>query len=341
MSNTLLPTTYSDIFKLAQTDSDKLDLFLLNIIELLQKKAEENMYPYLYSSPNPSLENDLARGESHYNDLIYNVPQYYLYRDEVKILQNSVAQLATYVPTQATLIEFGVGTEIAFRNKTLPFLQAIDTLHCYVPIDLCVPYLTQAQAIMHETLPHVKFQGIETDFVKNVSIVQQFENPVVFFKGSTITNLRPDKCVEFFHNLANVLPQNGMLIVGEDSNNDETVLRQAYVNDALANTMLSIFYLLHRDYQVSGFDPSAFDYRFDWLAERYCVKHTAVATKPQNFTLSNAPIEIQANDEFHIVSSYKYPVDFFQNMANQGGLTPVALFSEPNNPMVIHVFQKQ
>ena len=316
------------------------DPFLLDFEKLLRRQSQENMSPYLYSTPDPNLDKDLACGELYYNELIYNVPTYYLYRDEVKILQNSAKQLASYLPKEVTILEFGVGTEIAFRNKTLPFLKAIPDLALYVPIDLCVNYLIQAQEILAQELPEVNFNGIETDFVKNVSIVQDFVNPVVFFKGSTITNMPPEQCIEFFSCLSDALPSGGLLIVGQDSNASEISLHQAYVHQIVEDFVLSIFYRFKRDYPTQNFMPNAFKYQFNWLPNIYCVKHTAVATQAQTFNLKGNLIEIQTNDEFHIVSSYKYPVEFFQDMAKQGGFQSISVLSEPSNPMVIHVLQK-
>lgn len=317
------------------------DSFLVDFEQLLRHESQENMSPYLYSTPDPNIENDRACGELHYNNLIYNVPEYYLYRDEVKILQNSVHQLAAHVPADATIIEFGVGTEIAFRKKTLPFLQAIHGLNTYAPVDICETYLVQAQAVLAEELPTVKFRGIVTDFVKNVALVHEFANPVVFFKGSTITNVSPEKCIEFFKGLSSALPAGGLLIVGQDVNNDVDTLRRAYTAVPAKNFVLSVFHRFNRDYPTPNFIPGAFKYQFDWQPDTYCVRHTVLATQAQSFTLNGAPLEIQVHQEFHLISSYKYPIDFFQNMAKQGGFAPVTVFSEADNPMVIHVLQKQ
>lgn len=332
---------YQDsIVTIASSSEPGSDPFPIDIAALFLRQTKENMYPYLYSTPDANIEGDLARGELHYNELIYNVPEYYLYREEVRLLQTFANQLATHIPKNGTVCEFGVGTEIAFRNKTLPFLKAIPDLSLYAPIDLCVTYLIQARSILAQELPNIGFKGIETDFIKNVAIVREFENLAVFFKGSTITNLNPSGCIDFFSRLSSYLPSGGLLIVGQDSNSDAESLRRAYVNDPLANTMLSVFYRLKRDYSVESFKPSAFSYRFDWLSDAYCVKHTAVATESQRFELNRTPIEIEANEEFHIVSSYKYPVEFFQDMAKQGGFQPLDLISEESNPMAIHVLQK-
>ncbi|NEP47245.1 MAG: hypothetical protein F6K25_30915 [Okeania sp. SIO2G4] len=37
----------------------------------------------------------------------------------------------------------------------------------------------------------------------------------------------------------------------------------------------------HRDLPVSGFDPNAFNYEFNWVAETYCLEHNVRATKDQ------------------------------------------------------------
>lgn len=323
----------------SSSEQDK-DPFEIDFENLLRGRDREHMSPYLYSTPDPSIERDPACGEIHYNNLIENVPEYYLYRDEVKILQDSAVQLAKHVPQGATIVEFGIGTEMAFRKKTLPFLKAIDGLRAYAPIDLCETYLIQARPILAQELPLVEFEGIATDFVKNAAIAGKFTNPVVFFKGSTITNVPPKQCIDFLNRLSSALPSEGLLIVGQDSNQDESSLRRAYINPPVENFVLSIFHRFNRDYPTPNFIPNAFRYQFEWLPESYCVKHSAVATQPQRFELNGTPIEIKPDDEFHIVSSYKYPIDFFQEMAQKAGFQPAAVFAKDANPMAIHVLQK-
>ncbi|NEP88701.1 MAG: hypothetical protein F6K18_18710 [Okeania sp. SIO2C2] len=49
----------------------------------------------------------------------------------------------------------------------------------------------------------------------------------------------------------------------------------------MGNLTLSILYFINRDLPVSGFDPNAFNYEFNWVAETYCLEHNVRATKDQ------------------------------------------------------------
>ena len=48
-------------------------------------------------------------------------------------------------------------------------------------------------------------------------------------------------------------------------------------------------------------------------------------------------INIKAGDKYHLFSSYKYPVEYFQNIAKKAGLKPLDYFVDENKPMIIHV----
>ena len=160
----------------------------------------------------------------------------------------------------------------------------------------------------------------------------------MFFKGSTITNLSTNNCLNFLGKISQAIQPNGILIVGVDSNQNEASLRKAYDDGKMAKLTLSILYFINRDLPVSDFDPTAFNYEFNWVAETHCVEHNVRATKEQNFLLDGIPINIKSGEKFHFLSSYKYPVDYFQNIAIKAGLKPLDYFVEQaNERMVVHV----
>ncbi len=105
----------------------------------------------------------------------------------------------------------------------------------------------------------------------------------------------------------------------------------------MGNLTLSILYFINRDLPVSGCDPTAFNYEFNWVAETHCVEHNVRATKDQDFVLDGIPINIKSGTKFHFLSSYKYPVEYFQYLAIKAGLKPLDYFVHQNEPMVIHV----
>ena len=329
--------TLNEERKTTMTDFDQ--LFLADVKALFLGEQEENLSPYLYSTPNPDIKGDLANGEGCYYDLISNNPGYYLYKEEIELMNSAAKKMAAYVPPGANIIELGPGTDIAFKNKTLPFLKEVKQLKSYIPIDLCETYLTRSEEILADELPEVSVEKIKTDFIKNVDLVGNYDLPVVFFKGSTITNLSTDNCLKFLSRIAQGIKPNGRLIVGVDANQKETSLRGAYDDGRMANLTLSIVHYINRDLPVSGFDPMGFEYEFNWIAETHCVAHTVRATKEQDFVLDGTPINIKNGRKFHFLSSYKYPIAYFQNIALKAGLRPLDYFVHENQRMVIHVFE--
>lgn len=202
---------------------------------------------------------------------------------------------------------------------------------------MCETYLRQSQEILGQQLPEISVKPIKEDFIKNVELVRNFTKPVVFFKGSTITNLSAKNCIDFLRKICVALQPDGILIVGVDSNQSELSLTKAYDTEKVAKFILNIFHLINRDLPITNFNPTAFKYEFNWVAETHCVEHNARATQEQNFVLDGIPINIKKDTKFHLLSSYKYPVEYFQNIAKKAELKPLDYFVDENKPMVIHV----
>ena len=94
----------------------------------------------------------------------------------------------------------------------------------------------------------------------------------------------------------------------------------------MAKLTLTIPHFINRDLPIENFDSSAFEYEFNWVAEDYCVQHNVRATREQSFVLDGSPVRIKKGTLFHLLSSYKYPVEYFQNIARQVGLEPLDCF---------------
>ena len=245
--------------------------------------------------------------------------------------------MAAYVPEGANIIEFGPGSKKAFVNKTLPFLKAVEQCQSYIPVDLCQAYLLQAEEVLKHELSQILVKPIEDDFFENTELVKKFDRPVVWFKGSTITNLSTSKCIDFLEHISQALKFEGLLIVGVDANQNESSLKKAYFNQKVAKFVLNIFHRIKRDLKITSFNPTTFKYEFEWNPMQYCVRHAAIATKEQNFVLDGVNLSIKEGEKFHLLSSYKYPVDYFQSLAKKAGLKPLDCFIDEGKRMVIHV----
>ena len=312
--------------------------FLSDVKSLFLHQQQENMGSYIYSTSDPAIDGDPVKGEEYYSEVIEQSSDYYIYKEEVQLINKVASKIATYVPQEANIIEFGTGTETAFINKTLPFLKAVKNFKHYIPVDLCETYLRQAEKILIQELPEIPVKPLTEDFIKNADLVKNFTKPVVFFKGSTITNLSPKNCICFLEKISQALQPEGIIIVGVDVNQNESSLRKAYDTERGANFILNIFHLINRDLPITNFNPTAFKYEFNWVAQEHCVKHNAIATQEQNLIFDDFRlVNIKKGAKFHLLSSYKYPVDYFQNMARMAGLELLDCFVDENKRMVIHV----
>ncbi len=311
--------------------------FLCDVKSLFLHEQEDNMGAYLYSTPNPAIDADTVNGEEYYREAIFQNQDYYLYEDEVQLINRVASKIAAYIPEESNIIEFGPGTKKAFVNKTLPFLKAVKQCQSYIPVDLCKTYLLQAQEVLKHELPEIAVKPIQDNFIENTDLVKNFGLPVVWFKGSTITNLSTSKCIDFLENISQALKLEGLFIVGVDANQNESSLKKAYFNQTVAKFVLNIFHLIKRDLKNTNFNSTAFKYEFEWVANEHCVKHNAIATREQEFVLDDINIKIEEGEKFHLLSSYKYPVDYFQSLVKKAGLEPLDCFVDENKRMVIHV----
>lgn len=309
--------------------------FIANAKSLFLHLEEENLAPYIYSTPDPSIENDPARGEEYYQILIED-KDYYLYKEEIRLINTVASQIAAYVPQGANIIEFGPGTKMAFVNKSLPFIKAVKQLKSYVPVDLCKTYLVNTEEVLKQELPEIAVKPLQDNFIENTDLVKIFERSVVWFKGSTITNLSTSDCIDFLTKISQALQPEGLLIVGVDANQNESSLKKAY-SDKMADLTLSTLYWIDRDLPVTNFNPAAFKYQPEWVPENYCFQHNVVSTSEQEFVFDGANISIEEGEKFHLLSSYKYPVEYFQSLAKKAGLEPLDCFIDEGKRMVIHV----
>ena len=327
------PTAYSPD---PQFYAETLDLFL--------KRRVGNLYNWLYSSPNAA--DDIVRGGELLDALYLNCSDYYLYDKESSLIAANAPDLARAIGPHATLIDYGPGPVRSYTQKTLPVLQQLVAPKGYVPVDICPEYVAGCEQETHSRLPGMNTNGIVGDFYDSSISHKSYNKPVVYFSGSSIANCpEPDAYtlpVNTFKRLETIrsqLNENGYLVIGHDTNQDEANLLAAYDNSYLSDLILNVLHRIARDLPVTNFNPEHFALWVKWDASDRCVKMGVRATKAQTFTLGRTEITIEADDIFHIASSYKYPSSLFIGMTEAAGFAHVQSFSEPNNPMAIHIFK--
>ncbi len=314
------------------------------VIDKLQEDAQEfflgkingNLWPYVYGAPQDN--NDPVRGGILYNKVLEGEQDYYLYKYEAELFQTKGHLLTSLIGSNATFIELGPGSEQSIRLKTLPLLKTCPHLSGYLGIDISQSFLDKVIEVIHSAFPSIFIDGIQADFTQ-LKDLPEFAKPVVFFKGSTIANLKRYEVPVFISYIKKLVGKKHYLLVVHDANQDEISLMKAYDNSGVAVFIENIMYRLYRDVIRVGMEPEQFRYKPEWEPENHELKHVLTATKSQKFELNGHTIEIEEGQKFHTFSSFKYPIEVFQNMLSLTGYKPIDFVLDNSGRMAAHLFE--
>lgn len=318
-------------------DKKVIDQLEQDVIAFFLDKVNGNLWPYLYGTPQEA--NDLVRGGILYNEMLEGEKDYYLYKCEAELFQNKGHLLTSLIGANATFIELGPGSEQSIRLKTLPLLRTCPSLKGYVGIDISQSFLDKVLGVIRSELPDILIDSIQQDFTK-LDNLPEFDKQVILFKGSTIANMRKDEVPIFISRIGELVTKNHYLLLVHDCNQDEVSLMKAYDNEGMASFMANIMCRVHRDVETVGMEPTAFSYKPEWEPATHDLKHVLTATKPQKFDLNGQTVEIEEGQKFHILSSFKYPIELFQKMISSAGYQPIDVFLDNSNRLAAHVFQR-
>jgi dimethylhistidine N-methyltransferase len=260
---------------------------------------------------------------------ITDLPEYYLTRSELRILQDNAAAIAAYIPPGSALVEFGSGSS----RKTRILLAAAPQLAAYVPVDICGPVLEEEAAGLRKEFPKLNVMPVTADFT------QPFELPaavpttrVGFFPGSTIGNFEPHEAATFLRNAAQILGRGATLIVGTDLQKDSRILNAAYNDAAGVTEAFNLNLLVRINRELDGkFDLDSFEHHAFYNRERQRIEMHLASNKRQKVRVAGETVEFRAGETIHTESSYKYSADSFSALARGTGWTPVASWSDPNH----------
>src|SRR5213595_3185431 len=146
---------------------------------------------------------------------ICELPEYYITRTEIDILDRNRAEIASQLGPNVELIGLGTGA----GTKTRILIEALEKPAVYVPVDISEKQLRQSAALFHEIFPDLEILPVAADYLQPVVLPSPRRKParnVVYFPGSTIGNFEPNEALEFLRRVANVSGQGGGLLIGVD-----------------------------------------------------------------------------------------------------------------------------
>ncbi|MCH8247713.1 MAG: L-histidine N(alpha)-methyltransferase, partial [Bacteroidetes bacterium] len=254
-----------------------------------------------------------ARGSQLFDE-ITELPEYYLTRTEIGIMQRYVGEMVARMGPHCLLVEYGSGSSI----KTRILLDHLTSPAGYVPIDISREHLLQSAATLTSLYPGLTVIPVCADYSTEFNLPDTGgTRTLVYFPGSTVGNFEPDQARAFLRRIAGVVGPGGGLLIGVDLKKDVSVIEAAY-NDAQGVTEAFNKNMLARINRELGgtFELDRFAHRAFYDAEHGRVEMHLVSLDDQRVRIGNVEIRFHEHETILTEYSYKYSLDDFAALAS-------------------------
>ena len=273
-------------------------------------------------------------------EAICEVPEYYLTRTELGILETCAGEIAARIGPNCRLVELGSGAS----RKVRLLLKALEVPLAYVPVDISRGFLREAAASIAADFPDVEVVAVCTDYTRPF-VLPKITGPagktVGFFPGSTIGNFEPEAVVSFLTHLGRLLGPGAEMLIGADVKKDKAVLDAAY-NDAEGLNAAFNLNLLHRirneldsDIAIDDFAHIAFYNPDEGRVELY-IK----SLKDQRAIIAGRRFSFGAGEMIHTENSYKYAIPEFHALAARAGFRALDTWTDAEGKFSVHYLQR-
>jgi L-histidine Nalpha-methyltransferase len=267
-------------------------------------------------------------------DRICELPEYYPTRTEMGLLRRHAGEIAAFIGSDATLIEYGAGA----LKKIGVLLDALDKPRAYVPIDISGDFLRAMAENLKKQYPDLGVQPVVADFTRQFALPASVGGGrrVGFFPGSTIGNLDRKDAIAFLRRAAMQL-KNGGLLIGVDLVKDPAILHAAYNDAAGVTEAFNKNLLLRANRELDAdFDPDNFAHYAFYNPAMQRIEMHLMSLVQQFVTLCGRRISFAEGETIHTENSHKYTVAGFQALAQEAGFTPRAVWCDPAQLFSLH-----
>jgi len=275
-----------------------------------------------------------ARGSKLFEE-ITRLPEYYLTRTEIAILEAHAADIADAVPEGAIVVEFGSGSS----RKTEILLGALPRPRAYVPIDVSETALRDAKLRLRKRFPSLAVHPVAADFSECAALPSSFASDpkLGFFPGSTIGNFSPPEAIALLRVMRAMLAPGGHLIIGADLKKDPRTLIRAYDDAAGVTAAFNLNLLARINRELEGtFDLDAFCHEAVYDPGEGRMEMRLRAKKSHSARVLGTAFQFVAGEAIHTENSYKFSVPQFQEIATLAGWQPRRLWCDDQNLFSAH-----
>ena len=253
---------------------------------------------------------------------ITRLPEYYLTRTELAILQEHAAEMVQAAGQNLTVVELGAGT----AAKTCTLLHALARRQmrvAFFPVDISPAALGEARERVTAECPSVSVKPVVADFADGFGFLRDIRGrKLVLYLGSSIGNFDPESAVKMLSQVRRELAPGDALLLGTDMVKDASILVPAYDDSqgVTADFNKNVLRRLNRDLQ-GDFDLQSFRHVALWnpIRSRMEIYLESLRTQMVTLRLVRLTVRIHAGERIHTENSYKYTVPMVHEMLAEAG----------------------
>ena len=267
-------------------------------------------------------------------DAICELPEYYLTRTEMGILESCADEVARLAGPEVTLVELGSGAS----RKIRLLLEAMRPRR-YLGIDISRDFLRQSVERLARDYPWLEVHAACADFMQDFDLPEDAGEgrKLAFFPGSTIGNFEPSDALCFLQRVRRLIQPDGALLIGVDLKKDPELLNTAY-NDSAGITAQFNLNLLERLRAELGAEvnPQGFRHRAFYNTVRGRIEMHLVSRRAQDIRLQGQRFHFAPEESIHTENSYKYSLEEFHALARRAGLRPRQAWLDAGHLFSVH-----
>ena len=258
-----------------------------------------------------------------YDSLVRDCEDYYLFRDEVELIQKNKAAITHYLKDIKNLIEIGPGSVFTVQHKTLSILKLLPNLKNYYPIDHSTNYLKDSCKFIKQNIKELKIYPIEVNLFDEdfVQINKKIDaSKAIIMLGSTLQNFNYKKQLSVLKKISNLLEKDEMFIITNDFNHDKSLLLKAYNNEYTSKFLnANLKYFAKINYQFAKFQNS-FNNKVAWNESENYVDISFIPQKTIKFPFNDyTDIILHKGQELRGIKSRKPHLEDVLSLLEQSG----------------------
>jgi dimethylhistidine N-methyltransferase len=282
--------------------------FLSDVIEGLSSEPRTLPCKYFYDERGAALFQKICE-----------LPEYYITRTEIDILDRHRTEIAAHLGPQINLIGLGTGS----GTKTRILIEALEKPAGYIPVDISEKQLRKSTALFHKIFPDLEILPVCADYLQPVALPstrRKAARNVVYFPGSTLGNFEPDEATQFLRRIAKVCRRAGALLIGVDLRKDRDVIEAAYNDSAGVTAQFNLNLLARANRELGGdFDLQHWRHRAIYNSDAGRIEMYLISQIDQAVHIGDHTFGFRSGEKIITEFSYKYAPEGFAALARDAG----------------------